>query len=98
MRGFLILLVILGLFGAGAWFTRPSHGLHRGVASTLMEQGRVARPDLATGAWTFDDYYVATRSTMRSSERELLDCWGFFTRFLCTGAPPQVQLTAPAPT
>jgi hypothetical protein len=90
MRGFLIVLVLAGL---GAWYTRPSHGLHRGVASALMAEGRVARPDQAPGAWAFDDYLVATRSSMESNDRELLECWGFFTRFLCTGAVPVANVT-----
>lgn len=93
MRGFLVLLVILGLAGAGAWYTRPSHGLHRGVATTLMAEGRIARPDSVPGGWAFDDFVVATRSTMRDGDRELMQCWGFFTRFLCTGAPPAVEAT-----
>lgn len=92
MRGLLLLLVILGLLGAG-WYTRPSHGLHRGVASTLMAEGRVARPEPVPGGWAFDDFLVATRSTMHSGDRELMECWGFFTRFLCTGAPPSVAAT-----
>lgn len=93
MRGFLVLLVLLGLAGAGAWYTRPSHGLHRGVAAELMAQGRVARPEQAAGAWAFDDFIVATRSTMTTNDRELLECWGFFTRFLCTGASPRADVT-----
>lgn len=93
MRGFLILLVLAGGVGAGAWYTRPSHGLHRGVATALMAEGRVARPEQIPGSWAFEDFVVATRSTMRSGERELLDCWGFFTRFLCTGAAPREAAT-----
>lgn len=93
MRGFLVLLVLMGLAGAGAWYTRPSHGLHRGVASLLMAEGRVARPERAPGAWAYDDFLVATRSTMTSADRELLECWGFFTRFFCTGAAPQAEVT-----
>jgi hypothetical protein len=93
MRGFLVLLVVLGLVGAGAWYTRPSHGLHRGVATTLMAEGRVARPEQVAGGWAFEDFMVATRSTMRTGDRELMECWGFFTRFLCTGASPTVDAT-----
>ncbi|MCF8508026.1 MAG: hypothetical protein K9G83_04770 [Hyphomonadaceae bacterium] len=93
MRGFVVLLVLMGLAGAGAWYTRPSHGLHRGVASSLMAEGRVARPEQAAGAWAFDDFLVATRSTMTSDDRELLECWGFFSRFLCTGSAPQAEIT-----
>lgn len=96
MRGFLVLVVIVGLVAAGGYFTRPAQGLHRGVASVLMADGIAARPDAATGKYAFEDFYVATRSTMTSGDRELLQCWGAFTRFLCTGPAPQVQLSAPA--
>ena len=94
MRAILVLIVILGLVAAGGYFTRPTQGLHRGVASVLMAQGKTARPDAATGKYAFDDFYVATRSTMTSGDREVLQCWGAFTRFLCTGAPPQVPAPA----
>lgn len=101
MRGFLVLLVILGLVAAGAYVTRPNQGFHRGLASKLMEQGTVARPDAASGRYAFDDFIVATRSTMTTAdaatgERQLLQCWGAFTRFLCTGPAPQVSAPAPA--
>lgn len=89
MRALVIVLVLVGL-AAAAHVTRPSHGLHRGIATALMAEGRVARPDAATGAWTFDDFQVLTRSTMRAGGRDVLQCWGAFTRFLCTGAAPQV--------
>lgn len=91
MRVFLVLLVILGIVAAAGYFTRPSHGLHRGVATALMTEGRVAPPDAATGRWAFDDFYVVTRSTLTSDDRDVLQCWGAFTRFLCTGAAPQVS-------
>ena len=91
MRAILVLIVILGLVAAGGYFTRPAQGLHRGVASVLMAEGMAARPDAATGKYAFDDFFVATRSTMTSGDHEVLQCWGAFTRFLCTGAPPQVR-------
>ena len=47
MRGFLFLVLLLGALGAGGYFTKPTEGLHRGVASVLMQQGKVARPDAA---------------------------------------------------
>ena len=76
MRGFLFLVVLLGAIGAGGYFTKPTEGLHRGVASVLMQQGKVVRPDAATGGYAFSDFYVATLSRMSS---------GAFTRFLCVG-------------
>lgn len=100
MRAILVLIVILALVAAGAYVTRPAQGLHRGLASVLMAQGKTARPDAATGKYAFDDFYVATRSTMTSGDRQLLQCWGAFTRFFCTGAPPQIEgapVVAPAP-
>ena len=97
MRGFLVLIVILTLVAAGGYVTRPAQGLHRGVASVLMAQGKTALPDGPAGKYAFDDFYVATRSTMTSGDREVLECWGAFTRFLCTGAPPQVATPIAAP-
>lgn len=91
MRGFLVLLVIVGLIAAGAYVTRPNQGYHRGLASKLMEQGTVARPEVAPGNYAFDDFIVLTRSTMKTGDRQLLQCWGVFTRFLCTGPAPQVS-------
>ena len=101
MRGFLVLVVILGLIAAGAYVTRPNQGFHRGLASKLMEEGTVARPDVASGRYAFDDFIVATRSTMTTGDtgagsvttgnRQLLQCWGVFTRFICTGPTPQVS-------
>jgi hypothetical protein len=97
MRAFLAFLVLLAAIGAGGYFTRPSHGLHRGVATELMTEGKVARPDAASGRYQFDDFYVATRSVMTSSDHQLLQCWGAFTRFLCLG-PAQATEAPTAPT
>ncbi len=93
MRAFLVLLVLVGLAAAAGYFTRPSQGVHRGVATALMTQGRVARPD-ATGRYAFDDFYVVTRSTIQADGRDVLQCWGVFTRFLCTGDAAQVSTSA----
>jgi hypothetical protein len=90
MRGFLVLLVILGLAAAAAYATRPNQGYHRGVASSMMEQGIVARPENAPGNYAFEDFIVLTRSTMKTGDRQLLQCWGAFTRLVCTGPAPQV--------
>jgi len=92
MRGFLVLLVLLGAIGAGGYYTRPTQGLHRGVATELMKEGKVERPDKATGRYAFEDFYVVTLSRMSSGDKDVLQCWGLFTRFLCVGpadvAPP----------
>lgn len=94
---FLFLLLIAG---AGAYITRPVEGLHRGVASELMKQGKVERPDQAMGRYEFDDFYVLTLSRMSSGDRDVLQCWGLFTRFLCVGPAggrqPPVIATQPA--
>lgn len=94
MRSFLVLIVIFGLAAAGGYVTRPAQGLHRGVASVLMADGMAARPDAGAGKYAFDDFYVVTRSTMTSGDHEVLQCWGAFTRFLCTGPAPQVRVSA----
>jgi len=97
MRTVVVLLFLLLVAGAGAYMTRPGEGLHRGVASTLMSQGKVERPDQATGHYAFDDFYVATLSRMSTGDRDVLQCWGMFKRFLCVGPAggPQPPVVAP---
>lgn len=95
MRGFLVLLILLAAIGAGGYFTRPTQGLHRGVATELMKQGKVQRPGAATGSYAFDDFYVVTLSRMSSGDRDVLQCWGLFTRFLCVGPADAAQAAAP---
>ncbi len=101
MRTFVVLVFLLALAGAGAYMTRPTQGLHRGVASELMKQGKVERPDAATGSYSFDDFYVVTLSRMSSGGGDVLQCWGMFTRFLCVGPAqagqaPTVEVSPPA--
>ncbi|MDP3493375.1 MAG: hypothetical protein Q8R82_09680 [Hyphomonadaceae bacterium] len=94
MRTFVVLVFLLGLAGAGAYMTRPVQGLHRGVASELMKQGKVERPDEATGRYLFDDFYVVTLSRMSSGGGDVLQCWGAFTRFLCVGPASAASATS----
>jgi hypothetical protein len=96
MRITIVLVFLLAIAAAGAYITRPGQGLHRGVASTLMADGRVQRPVETTGVYAFDDFMLATRSTMRTGTRDVLQCWGIYTRFFCTGAPPQMTPADPA--
>lgn len=95
MRVAIVLVFLLAIAAVAAYVTRPGQGLHRGVAVALMDEGRVARPDAATGRYAFDDFYVVTRSTMTTGEGKLLECWGIYSRFLCTGpaAPADAQAT-----
>lgn len=95
MRTIGVLLFLLLIAGAGAYVTRPGEGMHRGVASELMKRDMVERPDKATGRYAFDDFYVVTLSRMSTGDRDVLQCWGIFTRFLCVGPaggpqPPMV--------
>lgn len=96
MRTFFVLVFLLAIASAGAYMTRPTQGLHRGVASELMTQGKVERPDQATGRYEFDDFYVVTLSRMSAGDRDVLQCWGLFTRFLCVGPAggPQPPIVA----
>ncbi|MEQ1610966.1 MAG: hypothetical protein ABL956_18680 [Hyphomonadaceae bacterium] len=91
MRGFLFLLSLLAAAAAGGYFTKPSDGMHRGVATMLMQQGKVPRPDAATGRYEFSDFHVATLSRMSSGGADVLQCWGAFTRFLCIGPAAAAQ-------
>ncbi len=97
MRTIIVLLFLLLIAAAGAYVTRPGEGMHRGVASELMKQGKVERPDEATGRYAFEDFYVVTLSRMSTGDRDVLQCWGVFTRFLCIGPAggPQPPLVTP---
>lgn len=99
MRTIVMFLFLLLIAGAGAYVTRPGEGLHRGVATELMKQGKVERPDQTTGRYEFDDFYVVTLSRMSSGDRDILQCWGLFTRFLCVGPAggPQSPIVAAPP-
>lgn len=99
MRTIVVLLFLLLIGAAGAYITRPQEGLHRGVASELMRQGKVERPDEATGRYDFEDFYIVTLSRMSAGDRDVLQCWGMFTRFLCVGpagGPPPPVVAEPA--
>lgn len=96
MRFIVVLIFLLLVAGAGAYITRPSEGLHRGVATALMTQGKAERPAATTGHYEFDDYYLVTFSAMSSGDRQLLQCWGAFKRFLCVGPAGGPQAAAPA--
>ena len=93
MRVAIVLVFLLLVAGVAAYMTRPAQGWHRGVAVALMEQGKVSIPDEATGRYLFEDFYVVTLSTMTSGEGTVLQCWGAYSRFLCTG-PVQAEADA----
>jgi hypothetical protein len=99
---FIAVVFLLLVASAGAYITRPTQGLHRGVATELMKQGKAERPDKTSGRYEFEDYYVVTFSAMSAGDRQLLQCWGAFTRFLCVGpaggpqAPDPASVPAPA--
>lgn len=85
MRVAIVLVFLLAVAGLAAYMTRPAQGWHRGVAVALMEEGKVKAPDETSGRYLFEDFYVVTLSTMTSGEGALLQCWGVYSRFLCTG-------------
>ncbi len=100
MRFFGVLIFLVLVMAAGAYITRPNQGLHRGVATELMKQGKAERPDARSGHYEFDDFYVVTFSAMSTGDRQLLQCWGAFTRFMCigpAGGPQAPASPAPAP-
>ena len=80
MRFFLLLIIALA---AGAFFTKPNLDAHRKVAGALFEQGKAAA-GAAPRTDKLDDFYVASKYTWLSNGRPTLECWGAYTRFLCT--------------
>ena len=80
VRVFLVLLVAAV---TGALFTKPDIEAHRKVATALFMKGIAAGGE---GARTddFQDMFVVSKYTAAAGGRTLLECWGAFTRFLCT--------------
>jgi hypothetical protein len=44
--------------------------------------------------WRFQDYYVASRYTVRVSQRPIADCWGAFSQVRCTPAVADMAAAA----
>jgi len=90
MRVFLFLVVVAF---ATAFFTKPGQGLHQGVATELIKEGKVGTVDASTRATAFGDFFFVTKSETWLNDKRMIQCWGAFTRFLCFG-PPEADKAA----
>ncbi len=102
MRAFLLLVIVVAM-GAG-FLTRPTAERHQEVVETLTERGLApAAPEGSVRELLVDDFYVFTHSRVmarvtagaNAGDAKLLECWGLYTRFLCT-RPSAAETTAAA--
>ena len=87
MRAFLLLIIVVAM-GAG-FLTRPTAERHQQIVETLTAKGLApAAPEGTARELLVDDFYVFTHSRVmaraNADETKLLECWGAYTRFLCT--------------
>lgn len=90
----LLVLVLLAALGAGAFLSKPPIDAHRANAEkVLAEQSRASGGDdigdligavLGQRKDNFEDLIVATKYTVIRGDRNLLECWGAFSQFVCS--------------
>jgi hypothetical protein len=93
MRFLLLLLIIAGVAG---YFTRPDAGAHWATVAGLIKEGKVDGGTLSARAGKYENFYVASRYVFSVDGKEQAECWGAFTRFLCTkpgGTTPEKTTT-----
>jgi hypothetical protein len=105
---FRVLLLLLVLAGAAAYFTKPTEAQHRqAVDATLQQIQETAASNLDLGAilqsgvaqitqdGAYTDYYLASHYVMQVNDRPVAECWGAFGQVRCM---PKIGADAePAP-
>lgn len=95
---FLMLLVLLAVAAGAGWFTKPTEAVMKAEADAIFATKREAQAKdldlggLAKGAVLgltrtakYEDLTVASRYTVIEDDREVLSCWGVFTKVMCPG-------------
>jgi len=97
----LLVLILLGALAGGAFLSRPNIEAHRSHAEAALEEKRKAQGDgdaigdligamFENRTDTFEDMMVATKLTTRSGDDVVLECWGVFSQFFCSGPAEQL--------
>lgn len=94
---FLMTLVLLAAVAGAAWFTKPTEAAMKAESDAIFAAKREAQArdldlgGLAKGAVLgltrtakFEDLTVASRYTVTEDDKEVLSCWGAFTKVMCS--------------
>lgn len=90
----LLILVLIAALGAGGFLTKPTEEAHRThvdkellnlnggdlIGAVLDAAGKLSGQQTSS----FEDLVVATKYTVRSGDRVVIECLGLYGQFLCS--------------
>ncbi len=107
---FRLLFLLIVMAAIAAYFTKPERAAHEQAAQATLRQaqdaaasafdiGGVLNLGLAGLAQDgrYEDFYLASKYTLRVKGRDVMQCWGAFTQVRRTLAPPIASAAATQP-
>lgn len=102
---FRLILLLVIIAAVAAYFTKPDAAAHRAAAEQALETAQSqAAADVNLGemlslgvaslmqSGVYEDFYLASKYSVRVREQPFIECWGAFTQVRCTmiddGAEP----------
>ncbi|HVZ99278.1 MAG TPA: hypothetical protein VG841_03065 [Caulobacterales bacterium] len=98
---FRLLLLLIVMAGVGAYFTKPDRAAHERAAEAALRQARDAAASAfdiggvlnlgvagLAGEGRYEDFYLASKYTLRVEGRDVMQCWGAFAQVRCMPAAP----------
>jgi hypothetical protein len=96
MMRLIVLLLLIGAVGGGAYLTKPTETDMKAKADAAFAKVRKEQAkDLDLGALAkgavdgltrkakYEDLKVAAHYTVMDGEKEVLSCWGAYTKIMC---------------
>ena len=96
MMRLIVLLLLIGAFGGGAYLTKPTEEAMKAEADAAFAKVRKEQAkDLDLGALAkgavdgltqktaYEDLQVAAHYTVKDGDTVVLSCWGAFTKIMC---------------
>lgn len=103
MMKLIVLLLLVAAAGGGAYLTKPTEAAMKAQADHAFASVRKAQAkDLDLGALakgavdslqqqgSYDDLQVAAHYTVKQGDKEVLSCWGAYTKVMCP-APKETK-------
>jgi hypothetical protein len=96
MMKLIVLLLLVGAIGGGAYLTKPTEEAMKAEADAAFAKVRKEQAkDLDLGALAkgavdkltqktdYEDLQVAAHYTVKDGDKEVLSCWGAYTKVMC---------------
>jgi hypothetical protein len=94
----LLVLVLLAALGVGGFMSKPTIEAHKAKAASMFEEERKAQLengdlggliggviDATDRSEEFQDLLVASKYTVKSGDKTLIQCFGAFSQSFCSG-------------